>query len=104
MRVRSRVAGVYGGLRLCWATLLAMVASGAAASGARGQVDFTTLRTWGLETYLETDRTLRVPGTQLFAETASLSGARSGGFNGRAFVWPESTQFRVFNTLTQIAP
>jgi glycosyl hydrolase family 76 len=40
----------------------------------------------------------------LFAETASLNGALSGGFNGRAFVWPASTQFRVFNTLAQIQP
>ncbi len=66
--------------------------------------DLARLRTWGLETYNEIDRTLRVSGTQLFAETASLSGAQSGGRAGRAFVWPASTQFRVFNTLAQIDP
>jgi uncharacterized protein YyaL (SSP411 family) len=40
----------------------------------------------------------------LYAETASLDGSRSGGLNGRAFVWPEATQFRVLNTLTDIFP
>src|SRR5688572_20462885 len=64
--------------------------------------DLERLRGWGLETYNEINRTLRVPGTQLFAETASLGGAQSGGRAGRAFVWPASTQFRVFNTLAQI--
>ena len=69
-----------------------------------GQSTPATLRSWGLETYNETDATLRVSGTQLFAETASLGGTQSGGFNNRAYVWPMSTQFRVFNTLTQIQP
>jgi hypothetical protein len=81
-----------------------MLVCGAAALPARAQVDLARLRTWGLETYNEIDRTLRVPGTALFAETASLSGTQSGGFNGRAYVWPASTQFRVFNTLAQIQP
>lgn len=66
--------------------------------------DAVVLRNWGIETYTETQRTLRVPGTNLFAETASLNGTISGGLNGRAFVWPEATQFRVLNTLTQILP
>jgi hypothetical protein len=84
----------------------AVVASGlmSAALPARAQVDLARLRTWGLETYNETDRTLRVSGTRLFAETASLNGSQSGGLNGRAFVWPAATQFRVFNTLAQIQP
>jgi len=82
----------------------AIVAWGTAAAPATAQVNLGRLRTWGLETYSEIDRTLRVSGTQLYAETAALSGARSGGFNGRAFVWPESTQFRVLNTLTEIDP
>jgi len=86
------------------ALLCVLLACSAAAVPARGQVDLPRLRTWGLETSNEIDRTLRVPGTSLFAETASLSGTQSGGFNGRAFVWPASTQFRVFNTLTQIQP
>ncbi len=67
-------------------------------------LDNAVLRTWGLETSAEIDETLRVPGTQLYAETASLNSAQSGGLNGRAFVWPASTQFRVLNTLTQISP
>jgi hypothetical protein len=84
--------------------LCAFLACGAVASPARAQVDFATLQGWGLEVYGEIDQTLRVPGTRLFAETASLSGAQSGGSNGRAFVWPASTQFRVFNSLVQIQP
>jgi hypothetical protein len=60
------------------------------------------LQAWGNETYAEINRTLRVPGTLLFAETASLNGSQSGGFNNRAFVWPVSTQFRVFNSLMQL--
>jgi hypothetical protein len=66
--------------------------------------DLQRLQTWGLETNGEINGTLRVPGTRLYAETASLSGVQSGGFNGRAFVWPASTQFRVLNTLAQIDP
>jgi hypothetical protein len=57
-----------------------------------------------LETYNETDRTLRVPGSALYAETASVGGSQFGGFNGRAYVWPASTQFRVLNTLAQVQP
>jgi len=66
--------------------------------------DFARLGTWGLETAAEIDRTLNVPGTSLYAETASSGGSLSGGINGRAFVWPEATQFRVINTLTDIFP
>jgi hypothetical protein len=62
------------------------------------------LRAWGLEVHAEIDETLRVPGTSLYAETASLSGARSGGLNGRAFVWPAATQFRVLNSLVKHDP
>src|SRR5688572_25912649 len=64
--------------------------------------DPVTLRQWEIETYNEINRTLAIPDSNLFAETASLSGSRSGGLNGRAFIWPESTQFRVLNTLAQI--
>ena len=86
------------------ACIYVLFACGAAASPAHAQVNFAQLRTWGLETYNEIDRSLRVTGTKLFAETASVSGAQSGGFNNRAYVWPESTQFRVFNSLTQLQP
>src|SRR3954467_4017770 len=86
------------------AWIYVLFACGAAASPARAQVNFAQLRTWGLETYNEVNHSLHVPGTQLFAETASISGAQSGGFNNRAYVWPESTQFRVLNTLTQLQP
>ena len=68
------------------------------------QINFARLRTWGLETYNETDRTLRVSGTRFFAESNSINGTQYGGFNDRAYVWPISMQFRVFNTLTQIEP
>jgi hypothetical protein len=84
--------------------LYALFACGAAASWADAQVDLARLRSWGMETYNETDRALRVSGTRLFAETASLSGSQFGGFNGRAYVWPASTQFRVFNTLAHLQP
>ena len=66
--------------------------------------DPVDLRNWGMETYTETQRTLRIPGTNLFGETASLDGGISGGLNGRAYVWPEATQFRALNSLTQSFP
>src|SRR5262245_3255733 len=84
--------------------LAAILVCGLHVGSALAQVNFAQLRTWGLETYGQIDSTLRVSGTQLFAETASLGGAQSGGFNGRAFVWPEATQFRVFDALVKIQP
>lgn len=86
------------------ALICAVSAFGLVLSPATAQVSPETLRSWGMETYNETDESLRVSGTQLFAETASLDGTQSGGFNGRAFVWPVSTLFRVFDTLAQIQP
>lgn len=80
-------------------SMLALGTPSAAAAVNRAQ-----LQAWGNETYAEINRTLRVPGTLLFAETASLNGTQSGGFNNRAFVWPMSTQFRVFNSLMQLDP
>lgn len=74
------------------------------ASPAEALVDRAKLQGWGEQTYSEIDRTLRVSGTLLYAESASLSGTQSGGFNNRAFVWPVSTQFRVLNSLTQLSP
>src|SRR4051812_4783443 len=92
----SRLRQARGAMRLCdqasvYRALLVLLACGSAAP-ASAQVSIAQLRAWGLETYNEIDRTLHVPGTQLFAETASLSGTQSGGSNGRAYVWPASTQ------------
>ena len=84
--------------------LVAPFASAALATPAGAALHPDQFRAWGIETYDETVRTLQVPSTRLFAESANLGGARFGGVNGRAFVWPASTQFRVFNTLTQIDP
>jgi len=70
-----------------------MLAYGATVSSAGAQVDLGTLQSWGFEVYEEIDQTLRVPGTRLFAQSASLSGEQFGGINQRAFVWPASTQF-----------
>jgi hypothetical protein len=68
-------------------------------------IDRQQLINWGLETYGETLRTLRVPGTTMqFAESANLSGTQSGGVGGRAFVWPMSAQFRVQNSLARLDP
>ena len=66
--------------------------------------DLAMLREWGLQVSEEIGETLLVPGTSLYAETAWLDGTQSGGYNGRAFVWPVSTQFRVLNSLVQIEP
>src|SRR5687768_2125292 len=101
MSVRSGAKRSRRGVSFSCAWVAAVVAWGAAAATARAQVDLARLRTWGMETYSETDRTLRVPDAALFAETARLDGMQYGGFNSRAYVWPVSTQFRVFNTLTQ---
>jgi hypothetical protein len=69
---------------------------------ALAQVTPQELVDWGLEVYSETTKTLRVPGTSLFAETASLNGSQSGGSGGFAYVWPLSTQFRVQNSLARL--
>src|SRR6185503_4012676 len=87
-----------------FAVLAAVVVCSLYTNISLAQVNLGQLRTWGLETYGQIDSTLRVQPTQLFAETASLSGAKSGGFNGRAFVWPAATQFRVFDALAKIQP
>ena len=93
-----------GKSRICTSLLSLLLAFADVSPEAHAQVDFARLRTWGLETYNETDRTLRVPGTRLFAETSSVYGTQYGGFNDRAYVWPIGVQFRVFNALTQIEP
>lgn len=101
---RPTVAKTWAGLVGNLALLCVVFAGGIVVSPARAQADPNLLQSWGLETYNEIESTLRVPGTRLFAETAWLDGSQSGGFNGRAYVWPVSTQFRVYNTLTQIDP
>jgi hypothetical protein len=61
-----------------------------------------TLLGWGQNVYARINASLKVPGSNLYSETASTSGARSGGDSGFAFVWPESEQFRVLNQLVKI--
>ena len=63
-----------------------------------------TLLAWGLNVYQKTNASLRVPGSNLYAETASLGGSRSGGDSGFSFAWPAATQFRVLNALVRIDP
>ena len=70
---------------------------------ARRQPD-ATLRSWGRNVYDKTVASLKVPGSNLFAETANLSGTRSGGNGGFAYVWPATTQFRVLNALARLDP
>src|SRR5438445_698453 len=59
---------------------------------------------WGLNVYGKTVASLKVPGSSVFSETASLSGSRSGGDSGFAYVWPISAQFRVENALARVDP
>lgn len=98
-RARNRAAGLFVGLLSAIATT-----GGWATPAAHAQINFDRLRGWGFNTALEIEEHLRIPGTRLYAESASLNGTRSGGFNGKAFVWPISTQFRVLNTLTDLQP
>jgi hypothetical protein len=91
-------------LRYIWAVLTVLAAWETTTTCASAQVNFNTLRTWGLETVNAIDSSLKVPASSLFAETASISGTQSGGLNGFAFVWPAATEFRTMNTLTQLEP
>src|SRR5688572_8500612 len=70
----------------------------------RAQTSPQDMIDWGLDGYARTKSSLQVPGSRLFAETASLNGQRSGGDSGFAYVWPLSTQFRVQNALTRLDP
>jgi hypothetical protein len=63
-----------------------------------------TLLQWGQNVYSKINASLRVPGSNLYSETASVNGTRSGGDGGFAYVWPESVQFRVLNDLVTIFP
>ncbi|GEM_PF-2186729 len=62
------------------------------------------LQAWGQNVYQKINESLRVPGSNLYAEAASLSGDRYGGDGGFAYVWPVATQFRVLNALVRIDP
>lgn len=82
--------------------LLALLLS---AAPLRAEVDFRTLREWGLETASAIDASLKKrDGSHLYAEVAAITGGQAGGFNGYAYVWPAATQFRVLNSLTQLDP
>jgi hypothetical protein len=58
-----------------------------------------TLLAWGQNVYQKTVASLKVPGSNLFSETANINGTRSGGDSGFAYVWPEATMFRVLGDL-----
>jgi hypothetical protein len=73
-----------------------------AASTAR-QAD-PTLLGWGLNVYQKINASLQVLGSNLYAETASLSGTQSGGDSGFAYVWPEAVMFRTLDDLVAIQP
>jgi hypothetical protein len=63
------------------------------------------LLSWGQSTYNNTAASLLVPGgSGLFAETANLNGAQSGGDSGFSYVWPAATQMRVYDALVRIDP
>lgn len=63
------------------------------------------LRSFGLDAYAKTTASLLVPGGNgLFAEKAFLDGSRSGGDSGFSFVWPATTQMRVYDALVRIDP
>ena len=85
-----------------WITPGIVVVLSVASAGSAALIDPVALRNWGMESYNEIERTLRVPGTALYAEQANLDGTRSGGAYGRAYVWADATQFRVLDTLTRI--
>jgi hypothetical protein len=84
-----------------------MVLATLLAPRARAQTDLATIRARGMEVHQEIEGTLRktnAPFTSLYAERATLSSTQTGGVNNRAFVWPLSTQFRVFTALVEIDP
>ena len=66
-------------------------------------IDRLKYLSWGAGVAQEIERTLALPDSALYAETASLGGGQSG-INGTAFAWSWSTQFRVLNSLTRFNP
>jgi hypothetical protein len=85
----------------CAAVVCAAVAAGRSADGA---VTHQQLIDWGTNVYQKTVASLKVSGSSLFSETATLSGARFGGDSGFSYVWPVSAQFRVENALARVDP
>jgi hypothetical protein len=85
------------------AALLSGVASCGSAT-AQTRIPQATFLQWGLEIYNKSVDELKVNGSSLFAETASLAGGHSGGSGGYSFVWPEGIQFRVLNSLVEFDP
>ena len=84
---------------------LAVVAFFLAAVPAVAQSVNQQLLSYGLDTYNKTTASLLVPnGNGLFAETASLNGTQSGGDSGFSYVWPASTQMRVYDALVRLDP
>jgi predicted alpha-1,6-mannanase (GH76 family) len=73
-------------------------------SGAQSVPDVERFLGWGLNVAREIDSTLQLPGQSLYAETAHLDGRQSGGWNGKAFAWPHSAQFRSLNSLARYYP
>jgi hypothetical protein len=73
-------------------------------SRAGGDGDASAVDRLGTNVYQKVVASLKVPGTSVFSETASLSGARSGGDSGFSYVWPVSAQFRVENALARLDP
>jgi uncharacterized protein YyaL (SSP411 family) len=74
-------------------------------SARAGTITSAQLLSYGLDTYNHTASSLLVPGGGgLFAETASLGGGQSGGDSGFSYVWPASTQMRVYDALVRVDP
>ena len=88
-----RTNGIWAGAGL----LLSMMSLSTAAALTPQQ-----LLTWGVNVYSKTKSSLQAPGSNIFSETAFLSGARSGGDSGFSYVWPAATQFRVENQLAKM--
>ncbi|HEY1376768.1 MAG TPA: glycoside hydrolase family 76 protein [Gemmataceae bacterium] len=61
-----------------------------------------TFLAWGQNVYQKINASLKVSGSNLYAETANTSGTTSGGDSGFAYVWPEATAFRVLDDLVGI--
>jgi hypothetical protein len=99
-------------MRLCqqtgrrWIRWTAVCCAGLALSrrSEAAVVSHAQLIDWGTNVYQKTVASLKAPGTNVFSETASLSGTRSGGDSGFSYVWPVSAQFRVENALARVDP
>src|SRR5438477_12732622 len=90
---RSRL--MYRWNRIPWSVVLLVIANPIRAANPTPQ----QLQAWGLNVYSKITASLKAPGSNIFSETASLSGTRSGGDSGFSYVWPAATQFRVENEL-----